>query len=183
MPSPCRRVYAADGSTNRPQAAQGLFDHRSVLAETHPSAGTTGPAIHRASQIEGGPGGENFPDPLVAALIPLQFAILRQTWLAWRKYTLCRGTDVVRLDYRLREGAQRWLPSMSQVQSFYEGHSFYEGLTWRSVIEWISQGLREQYEVSKELPPELLTLVGKLDDSDWLFPSVGWQNDSDLLFG
>jgi hypothetical protein len=51
------------------------------------------------------------------------------------------------------------------------------------VIQWISQGLREHYEVSKELPPELLTLVAKLDHSDWLFPNVGWQNDADLLFG
>jgi hypothetical protein len=47
----------------------------------------------------------------------------------------------------------------------------------------IGQGLREVYEVPKELPPELLTLVRKLDDSDRLFPSVGWQNDADLLFG
>jgi hypothetical protein len=51
------------------------------------------------------------------------------------------------------------------------------------MVVWISQGLREHYEVSKELPPELLTLVTKLDDSDWLFPSVGWQNDADLSFG
>ena len=71
---------------------------------------------------------------------------------------------------------------MSQAHLFYEGRSFYEGFTWWSVIEWISQGLREHYEVSKELPPELLRLIRKLDDSDWLFPSVGWQN-SDLLFG
>jgi hypothetical protein len=72
---------------------------------------------------------------------------------------------------------------MSQAHFFYEGHSFYHGLTWWSVIQWISQGLREHYEVSKELPPELLRLVRKLDDRDWLFPSVGWQNDTDLLFG
>jgi hypothetical protein len=56
-------------------------------------------------------------------------------------------------------------------------------LGWWSVRERIGQGLREVYEVPKELPPELLTLVRKLDDSDWLFPSVGWQNDADLLFG
>jgi hypothetical protein len=72
---------------------------------------------------------------------------------------------------------------MWQAYSFYVGHSLYEGLTWWSVRECISQGLREHYEVSKELPPELLTLVAKLDDSDWLFPTVGWQNDADLLFG
>jgi hypothetical protein len=52
---------------------------------------------------------------------------------------------------------------MSQAQSFYEGHSFYEGLTWLSVRERIGQGLRDRYEVSKELPPKLQTLVLKVD--------------------
>jgi hypothetical protein len=80
-------------------------------------------------------------------------------------------------------GTKDRVPGMSQAHFFYEGHSFYHGFTWWSVIQWISQGLREHYEVSKELPPELLTLVAKLDHSDWLFPSVGWQNDADLLFG
>lgn len=75
------------------------------------------------------------------------------------------------------------VPSMSQAQSFYEGHSFYEGPTWCSVRERIGQGLREHYVVSKELPPEFLALVRTLDDSDWLFPSVGSRNDADLLFG
>lgn len=60
-------------------------------------------------------------------------------------------------------------PGMWQERSFYEGHSFYEGPTWRSVREGIGHGLREHYEMSKELPPELLTLVTKLEDSDWLF--------------
>jgi hypothetical protein len=83
------------------------------------------------------------------------------------------------LDYALRESAQKLgVPNMAQAHSFDEGHSFYG---W-SVIEWISQGLRDHYEISKELPPQLLTLIRKLDDGDWLFPSVGWQN-SDLLFG
>jgi hypothetical protein len=45
----------------------------------------------------------------------------------------------------------------------------------------IGQGLRERYEVPKELPPGLLTLVGRLDDSDWLFPSISWQNDRDFF--
>jgi len=44
----------------------------------------------------------------------------------------------------------------------------------------IGQGLREHYEVSKELPPELLTLVTKFDDSDWLLPSLSWSNDRGL---
>ncbi len=47
----------------------------------------------------------------------------------------------------------------------------------------IGQGLRAEYKVPTELPPELLTLVRKLDDSDWLFPSVGWQDDVDLFRG
>jgi hypothetical protein len=73
MPSPCRRLCAAGGITNRPQTAPGLFDHNSVLAETQPRAigaasrllktGTT----YRASQTEGRQGGENLPGPLVAA--------------------------------------------------------------------------------------------------------------------
>ena len=46
------------------------------------------------------------------------------------------------------------------------------------------QGLREHYEVPKELPPKLLWLVRKLDDDrDWLFPSASWQNDPDLFGG
>jgi hypothetical protein len=70
---------------------------------------------------------------------------------------------------------------MPQAQSFYEGHSFVQGLIWWFVMERIGQGLRERYEVPKELPPGLLTLVGKLDDSDWLFPSISWQNDRDFF--
>jgi hypothetical protein len=31
------------------------------------------------------------------------------------------------------------------------------------------------------LPPKLVTLVSKLDDSDWLFPAVSWRNDVDFL--
>ena len=54
---------------------------------------------------------------------------------------------------------------MSQEYSFYERHSFLEELTlW--FRERIGRELRERYEVPKDLPPELLTLVKKLDDSD-----------------
>ena len=52
---------------------------------------------------------------------------------------------------------------MSQAQTFYEGHSFYEELTWWFVKERIGQGLRERYQVSKELPTKLLALIKKLD--------------------
>jgi hypothetical protein len=70
---------------------------------------------------------------------------------------------------------------MPQAQSFYEGHSFVQGLIWWFVMGRIGQGLRERYEVPAELPPKLLTLVSKLDDSDWLFPSISWQNDRDFF--
>jgi hypothetical protein len=72
---------------------------------------------------------------------------------------------------------------MPQAQSFYEGRSFVQGLIWWFVMGRIGQGLREEYKVPTELPPGLLTLVRKLDDSDWLFPRVGWQNDRDLFGG
>jgi hypothetical protein len=66
---------------------------------------------------------------------------------------------------------------MPQAQSFYEKHL---ELTWWFVMARIGQGLREQYEVPKELPPELLTLVTKFDDSDWLLRSLSWSNDRGL---
>jgi len=52
---------------------------------------------------------------------------------------------------------------MSQAEMFYEGHSFYGGLTWSAVRELIGQGLRERYQVPKELSPRLLAMVRKLD--------------------
>ena len=73
---------------------------------------------------------------------------------------------------------------MSQRQSFYEGRSFVQGLIWWFVMGRIGQGLREHYEVPKELPSKFLWLVRKLDDErDWLFPSVSWHNDRDLFCG
>jgi hypothetical protein len=45
----------------------------------------------------------------------------------------------------------------------------------------IGQDLRKRYEVPKDLPPKLRALVRKLDDSDWLFPSVDWQNGRDFF--
>ena len=59
--------------------------------------------------------------------------------------------------------------------------SYYEALNWWFAMRVIGQDLRERYEVPKDLPPELLTLVRKLDDSDWLFPAFTWQNDIDFL--
>jgi hypothetical protein len=54
---------------------------------------------------------------------------------------------------------------MSQARSFYEGHSLFRGLTWEFIRERIGRDLREHYEVPKELPPNLLALVRKLDDN------------------
>jgi hypothetical protein len=54
---------------------------------------------------------------------------------------------------------------MSQAQTFYEAHPFYGGLTWSFVTERIGQGLREHYQVPKELSPKLATLVRRLDAS------------------
>ena len=70
---------------------------------------------------------------------------------------------------------------MPQAQSFYEGRSFVQGLIWWFVMGRIGQGLRERYEVPKELPPGLLTPVRKLDDIDWLFGSASCQNDRDFF--
>jgi hypothetical protein len=70
---------------------------------------------------------------------------------------------------------------MPQAQSFYEGHSFVQGLIWWFVMGRIGQGLRERYEVPTELPPKLLALIGKLDDSDLLFPAFSWRNDVDFF--
>jgi hypothetical protein len=58
--------------------------------------------------------------------------------------------------------------------------SYYEGLIWWFVMERIGHGLRDRYEAPTELPPKLLTLVGKLDHSDWLFPAFSWPNDVDF---
>jgi hypothetical protein len=72
---------------------------------------------------------------------------------------------------------------MPQAQSFYEGHSFVQGLIWWFVMGRIGQGLKERYEVPKELSSKLLVLVRKLDDGDWLFPSVSWDKEVDLFLG
>ena len=64
-----------------------------------------------------------------------------------------------------------------------QGYTYYDGLTRWFIREQIGWGLRERYEVPKELPPKLLSLVRKLDDRDWLLPSVNWQDDVDLFGG
>ena len=57
----------------------------------------------------------------------------------------------------------------------------FEPVAWWWTRNQIGRDLRERYEVPKELPPELLTLVRKLDEDDWLFPNVSWQDDVDLV--
>ena len=65
---------------------------------------------------------------------------------------------------------------MSQVQSFYEDHYLYEGLTWSLVREQIGHGLRERYQVSKELPLKLLALIRKLEAIESQSPSHAHDN-------
>jgi hypothetical protein len=68
---------------------------------------------------------------------------------------------------------------MPQAQSFYDKQA--------ALIRWfvmarIGQDLRERYQ-AEELPPKVVALVRKLDDSDWLFPSINWDKDVDLFAG
>ncbi len=70
---------------------------------------------------------------------------------------------------------------MPEAQSFYERQG---AIAWWFVMARIGQGLREQYEVPKELPPKMLWLVRKLDDDrDWLFPGVSWDKGVDVFLG
>jgi hypothetical protein len=59
----------------------------------------------------------------------------------------------------------------------------FEPVAWWWTRNRIGQDLRERYEAPKELPPKLVSLVRKLDDRDWLLPSLNWQNDVDLFGG
>jgi hypothetical protein len=51
---------------------------------------------------------------------------------------------------------------MAQASTYYDS-DYHKGLTWWFTREEIGRGLRELYEVPKELPPKLLPLVRKLD--------------------
>lgn len=70
-----------------------------------------------------------------------------------------------------------WGPEMATQSAQFEP------VAWWWTRKQIGRDLRERYDVPKDLPSELLRLVRKLDDSDWLFPNVSWQDDVDLLFG
>jgi hypothetical protein len=50
----------------------------------------------------------------------------------------------------------------------------YDPLAWWWTRQEVGRDLRELYDVPAELPPELLTLVRKLDDRDR-------QNDQDIF--
>ena len=75
---------------------------------------------------------------------------------------------------------REWRPR-DRVRDMARQSAQFEPDAWWWARNKIGQDLRERYEVPKGLPPKLLTLVRKLDDSDWLFPSVGWQNDRDFF--
>ena len=77
----------------------------------------------------------------------------------------------------------------------------FQPLAWWWTRSQIGRVLRERYNGLKDLPPKLLTLIGKLDaiegkyllhyapplgrrsveESDWLPPRFVWQNDADLF--
>jgi hypothetical protein len=48
------------------------------------------------------------------------------------------------------------------VPEMAQGFTYNEELTWWFTREEIGRGLRERYQVPKELPPKLLALVRKL---------------------
>ena len=77
----------------------------------------------------------------------------------------------------MREGAKDGVPDMAKLSAQFEP------VAWWWTRNQIGRDLRGRYDVLKDLPPELLTLVRKLDDDDSLFPSVSWENDVDLFGG
>ena len=54
------------------------------------------------------------------------------------------------------------VPDMAEARTYYEYESS-KDLTWCFTTEVIRRGLRELYQVPKELPPKLLALLRKLD--------------------
>ena len=59
--------------------------------------------------------------------------------------------------------------NMPEVYSYY---SHYEAPTWSFIREQIGQGLREHYQVPKELPPKLLAPILELAvvEGNYLWP-------------
>jgi hypothetical protein len=58
--------------------------------------------------------------------------------------------------------AEDAVPEMAEARTFYN-REYYKGLTRWSIRDEIGLGLREHYQVPKDLPPKLLALVRKLD--------------------
>jgi hypothetical protein len=52
---------------------------------------------------------------------------------------------------------------MGTFRELAQGYTYYDGLTRWFIRERIGHGLRERYEVPKELPLKLLALVRRLD--------------------
>ena len=75
---------------------------------------------------------------------------------------------------------REWCPE-TRVPGMATQSAYYDLLAWWWTRHEIGRDLRERYEVPKELPPELQTLLRKLDDSDWLFPNMSWQTDRDFF--
>jgi hypothetical protein len=76
----------------------------------------------------------------------------------------------------MREAAPR-----DRVPDVAKQNVQFEPDTWWWARNKIGRDLRELCDVPKDLPPELLTLVRKLDESDLLFPAISWRNDIDFL--
>jgi hypothetical protein len=53
------------------------------------------------------------------------------------------------------------VPDMAQALTYYD-YDFYKSSTWWFTRDEIGRGLRERYQVPKELPPKILALVSKL---------------------
>jgi hypothetical protein len=78
-------------------------------------------------------------------------------------------------------GASDGVSDMAEARTYYD-YDYHKRLAWSFTREQIGRDLRERYEV-QELPLKLRSLVRKLDDRDWLFPSVSRENDTDLFGG
>jgi hypothetical protein len=74
------------------------------------------------------------------------------------------------------EGAKSLVPNMPKALGYNEE------LVWWLTRQQIGLGLRKRYQVPKELPPELLALVRKLDaGEDYSSMRAGNLSESDFL--
>ena len=54
------------------------------------------------------------------------------------------------------------VPDMAEARTYYN-YGYNNGLTWGFIRERIGWSLRKRYQVPKELPPNLLALVRKIE--------------------